>query len=200
MKKSLVFLCAAALFFGLVASAGATTFTLDSYTVNYNNEDPGLVLYTEDILSQPATADLDVNHGPYNFALFTIGTNEKYVNRDDRVDQDISVSFNFSAPDSVSGNVTGESDGHMRFLADDKGSVDWNDPAMFNYGNGGQFSIRLYDVCFGTPGSATVYASLDFISESSPVAPVPEPATIFLMGAGLIGVLGYNRKSFTKKS
>ncbi len=200
MKKSLVFLCAVALFFGLVASAGATIFTLDSYTVNYNNEDPGLVLYTADILSQPATADFDVRDEPYEFALFTIGTNEKYVNWDDKVDQAISVSFNFSAPGSVSGNITGESDGHWRLFADDTGSVDWNDPAVFNYGNGGQFTIRLSDVCFGTPGSATVYASLNFISESSPVAPVPEPATIFLMGAGLIGVLGYNRKGFIKKS
>jgi hypothetical protein len=31
-------------------------------------------------------------------------------------------------------------------------------------------------------------------------APVPEPSTILLMGAGILGLVGYNRKRFSKKS
>ncbi len=40
---------------------------------------------------------------------------------------------------------------------------------------------------------------LDFIARPNSVAPVPDPATILLLGSGLIGLAGYGRKKFFKK-
>ncbi|MCK5544200.1 MAG: PEP-CTERM sorting domain-containing protein [Desulfobulbaceae bacterium] len=37
-------------------------------------------------------------------------------------------------------------------------------------------------------------------TEVPPQNPIPEPSTILLMGAGLLGLVGYNRKRFSKKS
>ena len=195
MKKFLTFLCAVTLVLGLVGSASAVLFTLDSYTVNFCDEDPGLVLYVNDILPEPAVADLTVGNS-YTFNLFEVGTDEQYVNSDDRDNQDISVDFSFSEPDNMNELITGTSDGHWRLLRDDTGSVDWNNPATFTYGNGGLFTMSLSDVTFGTPGSAVIQATLNFVSDA---APVPEPSTILLMGIGLLGLVGYSRKR-SKKS
>ena len=49
-----------------------------------------------------------------------------------------------------------------------------------------------------------IEAALAYVSADSgsvePPAPVPEPATILLMGVGLLGMVGYNRKRFRKKN
>ena len=42
------------------------------------------------------------------------------------------------------------------------------------------------------------FAGIDNVSVAG--TPVPEPSTILLMGAGLLGLVGYNRKRFSKKS
>jgi hypothetical protein len=174
MKKFLMFICAVMLVFGMASSAMATLFTLDSYTVNFRDKDPGLELYVIDILPEPTNADLTAGNS-YAFDLFRVGTTEHYVNRDDRKAYDFSVNFAFSNPDDLNEVVSGQSDGHWRLLRDDYGSVEWDGPATFTFGDGGLFTIALSDVYFGTPGSAVVGAKLNFASDAAPAPPPPPP-------------------------
>jgi len=197
MKKFLLFLCAVMLVFGMVGTASATTFTLDSYNVTLNQSDPGLVLYWNPILTTPASRDLEVGDS-VSFALFELGTTETWSNPDDKIAKNISVAFDFSSPE-VDMTGTGQTVGDT-FLFWSWGEVEWNNPVEFNFGTTGLFTIDLENGSFWTPGSTTIDATLTYVSAGSAGAPVPEPSTILLLGLGLLGVAGYGRKRFSKKS
>jgi len=59
---------------------------------------------------------------------------------------------------------------------------------------GGLDQIFKWGFQIGSDSTALVHGSV-----AAP-APVPEPSTILLMGSGLLGIVGYSRKRFSKKS
>jgi hypothetical protein len=74
-------------------------------------------------------------------------------------------------------------------------NLTWDDPVVVDFGNGGQFALELDDVGYsswgwqGPAGSADVYATVTLNS-----APVPEPATVLLIGTAFLGFGLFRRR------
>jgi hypothetical protein len=199
------------------ASAHATVFTLESYTVNANigdaNSDSGLTVDIKDLLTIPALGkniDLGTTN-PQTFNLFKIYTPETSVNADDLNPVDISVDFAFSAPTPNSGaTVGGTTQGNLiLFGLFQDGSVSWNGPGIFTWtapglANPGEMDITLSNGSFDTGilglhgGSSAGYVvTAQFDWQHDPSGAVPEPASWALMigGFGMAGTMLRRRRA-----
>jgi len=174
-----MFLCAMTLVFGMVASASAIPYT-DTYDARHLYM-RGTLLGLDDSVSWT----FDITDDGFNPVTQDVTSASVELNFQDdrRIDlwefAELDVGLNSFSWEVDTGDISFTITSLMTLS--DSGTVD------------ATLTATLGDFYFN---SATLTAE----GTAPAPAPVPEPSTILLMGAGLIGLVGYNRKRFSKKS
>jgi hypothetical protein len=216
MKKLVVFLCAVILVFaGFLTPCHAMPVTefYQSGTGSYGSiELPGFGT------TGPITSTIDFTYPAdqkYTFDFDNVGINGSFVAQNDDL-------FHFQLLDVLSlppislrvnetGMITGGDPTHFTAAVS---AIEIVDPSSYPFGGLGLSYSALYEVTRNeTTGIGTLNASLNgflFNTGSDPIdikgtgfytsgqSPVPEPTTMLLFGAGLVGLAGFGRKRFKK--
>lgn len=204
MKTIMLFLGTVLLTMGIAFNAGAAPYTFDMGADSYVDTSG-----TNDVLQMYATVNENLDDIIFSlddgqsetFYFATIGTTETWINYDDIQPGEITANIDFDMPDmtnAVGGTSIGFA-GCFRFFQG--WSLIWNDPVIVDLGDAGEFSIELSDVTYGSwlwqgpDGTADVKVT---ITHNPSVAPVPEPSTMLMMGAGLLGLATLGRRRLNR--
>ena len=193
MRRFVALALFSAMALALPSAAKAATITLASYTVTDHSSGNGLLITSTNVAPPNYAINLPTVGSSVTFDLFNIATLESSVESDDEVAKPISVAMTF-LPSAVGSSVGGVTDGFYQggifatcgWLAGGCGLVNWTAPSIFSFGTTGQFRVDLANVQFPTGSSHGKNVAATFTLLSEDVAPVPEPASMILLGTGLL--------------
>jgi hypothetical protein len=197
MKKLLVLLCAMMLVFTIARSASAIPIDFDiasNSSVTLSNVSTwGFTSISADIVTGLGEELFSLDDGEsYTFDFFEIAVDGIGFGN-----ADVNATLAFDNPPglAVTGNGSGGWITFYGFISG--GYLKWtNMPQILTLSNGDYFDVSFENVeIIGFGNTTTVTATV-----TAHAAPVPEPATVMLVGAGLLGMITFGRKRFNKKA
>jgi hypothetical protein len=196
MKKFSVFLCAIVLVLVIVGMAGAIPIDFDlsgaNSSVELSNVSTwGWTSVTAGIVDTLETETFTLNDGESaTFDFFEVTVEGLGFGT-----ADVTATLALDEPLS-SGSGDGSGGWFTFFGKFNAGFLNWDtQPETVILDNGDYFDIIFHDILdWGPNNSKIVQATI-----TAHGAPVPEPATMLLLGTGLVGLAGIGRKKFFKK-